>query len=158
MAAAQQFEALHAEALLANPLLDLDRLLLVKRNDPRAYHPPPRFTVPPFANGVAVLSGRPLNYQGNGVLRQAPIGNEIALLSPLRTEGRLTTPLRPQTPVFVGDLKLHFDADRLLCSSIGSHDRFQIFEVGTDGQRLRQVTRGEEDDTIAGKNRRSPTG
>ena len=43
-------------------------------------------------------------------------------------------------------LKLHFEADRLLFSSIGSHDRFQIFEVGIDGRGLRQVTRGEEDD------------
>ncbi len=146
LAAAQQFEALRTEALLANPLLDFEQLVLVKRKDARAYHPAPRFTVPPFASGPALLNGLPLNYQGNGVLRQGPPQDEIALLAPLRTGDRLTTLFRPPKPVFVGDLKLHFEADRLLFSSIGSHDRFQIFEVGTDGQRRRQVTRGEEDD------------
>ena len=43
-------------------------------------------------------------------------------------------------------MKLHFDADRLLFSSVGSHDRWQIFEIGADGTGLRQVTRGEEGD------------
>lgn len=146
LAAARQFEALRAEALLANPLLDFERLLLVKRKDARAYHPPPRFTVPPFSSGAAVLNGLPLNYQGNGVLRQVPIENEIAVFSLLRPEAPLTTLYRPSKPVFVGDLKLHFEAGRLLFSSLGRHDRFQIFEIGTDGRNLRQVSRGEEDD------------
>lgn len=145
--AARQFEALRAEALLANPLLDFDRLLLVKRKDARAYHPVPRFPDVPFANGPGhLLNGLPLNYQGNGVLRQVPIENEIAVLSPLRPTAPLTTLYRPPKPGFVGDLKLHFDADRVLFSSIGRHDRFQILEVGTDGRRLRQVSRGDEDD------------
>ena len=43
-------------------------------------------------------------------------------------------------------MKLHFDADRLLFSSVGSHDRWQIFEIGIDGSRLRQVTLGADND------------
>jgi len=124
---ARQFKALRTEALLANPLLDFDRLLLVKRKEARAYHPAPRFTVPPLSSAPALLNGLPLNYQGNGVLRQVPIENEIAVLSPLRPEARLTTLYHPLRPAFVGDLKLHFEADRLLFSSVGGHDRFQIF-------------------------------
>ncbi len=145
--AVRQFEVLRADALLANPLLDFDRLLVVKRKDARAYHPLPRFPIPPFSAGPGhLLNGLPLNYQGNGVLRQVPIDNEIAVLSPPRPEGRLATVYRPEKSVYVGDVKLRFDADRVLFSSIGSHDRFQIFEVGTDGKNLRQVTRGEESD------------
>ncbi|MBL7044602.1 MAG: SUMF1/EgtB/PvdO family nonheme iron enzyme [Pirellulaceae bacterium] len=145
--AVKQFEVMRAEALLANPLLDFDRLLVVKRKDARAYSPMPSFAIPPFSSGPShLLNGLPLNYQGNGVLRQIPIDNEIAVLSPLRPEGELTTLYRPEKSVFAGDVTLHFDADRLLFSSIGSHDRFQIFEVGVDGNNLRQVTRGEEHD------------
>ena len=48
--------------------------------------------------------------------------------------------------MYVGDIRLHFDADRVLFSSIGSHDRFQIFEVGINEKNLRQVTHGEEND------------
>jgi formylglycine-generating enzyme required for sulfatase activity len=146
-AAVRQFEALRLDALLANPLLDFDRLLLVKRRDARAYSPVPRFPIPPLTAGPGhLLNGLPLNYQGNGVLRQVPIVNEIAVLSPMRPDGRLTTLYRPEKPAYVGELKLHFDAERMLFSSIGSHDRFQIFEVGADGKNLHQATRGEEPD------------
>lgn len=145
--AAEQFETLRCEALLSNPLLNFERLLVVKRKDARAYHPMPRFSLPPFSSGPAhLLNGLPLNYQGNGVLRQIPIDNEIAVLSPPRPEGRFATLFRPEKAVYVGDVKLHFDADRVLFSSIGSHDRFQIFEVGVDGRNLRQVTRGQQTD------------
>ncbi|NQT86643.1 SUMF1/EgtB/PvdO family nonheme iron enzyme, partial [bacterium] len=92
------------------------------------------------------INGLPVNFQGNGVLRQVPIDNEIAVVSRLRPGGRLATLFRPEKPGYVGDVKLHFDGDRMLFSSIGSHDRFQIFEIGVDGKGLRQLTRGEEDD------------
>ena len=145
--AVQQFEVLRVEALLSNPLLDFDQLLVVKRRDARAYNPSPSFSLPPFSTGPGhLLNGLPLNFQGNGILRKIPIDNEIAVLSPPRPQGRLTTLFRPRKPGFVGDVTLHFDADRMLFSSIGSHDRFQIFEVGSDGKNLRQVTQGEEDD------------
>ena len=141
-----QFEVLRTEALLANPLLNFDRLLVLKRKDARAYNPAPRFPVPRFSSPGHLLNGLPLNYQGNGVLRQIPVDNEIAVLSQLRGGGRLSTLFRPENSVYVGDMRLHFDADRVLFSSIGSHERFQIFEVGVDGKNLRQVTRGDEND------------
>ena len=72
--------------------------------------------------------------------------NEIAILSPVRPDGQLSTLYRPEKPVYVGDLKLHFDAEQLLFSSVGSHERWQIFEIGIDGSRLRQVTRGTDSD------------
>jgi len=145
--AIRRFETLRNEALLSNPLLNFDRLLMVKRRDARAYNPMPHFPRPPLTAGPEhLLNGLPLNYQGNGVLRQIPIDNEIAVLSPLRPDGRLTTLFRPEKLAYVGEIKLHFDADRILFSSIGSHDRFQIFEIGADGKNLRQVTRGEAND------------
>ncbi|MCX7426441.1 MAG: hypothetical protein NTW96_12570, partial [Planctomycetia bacterium] len=148
--AVQQFESLRTEALLANPLLDFDRLLLVKRADAGQKTPRPRIRgeAGNFVGNDAVgfLNGLPINFQGNGYLREIPLDNEIAVLSPVRPGARLTTLFRPEKPVYVGDLKLHFNADRLLFSSVGSHGRWQIFEIGADGKNLRQATRGEEVD------------
>jgi formylglycine-generating enzyme required for sulfatase activity len=149
LAAAGEFCELRREALLANPLLDFDRLLLVKRKDGRSQQPPPSLAVPFINDFIGLLNGLPANFQGNSVLREVPFDNEIAVLSPVRPEGTLTTLYRPPRAVFVGDVDLHCDADRLLFSSIGSHGRWQIFEIGADGRNLRQVTRGDEEDVDA---------
>ena len=120
-----QLDALRHEALLANPLLDFDRLLVVKRRG---------------------AGGLPANWQGNCSLSKTGYDNEIAVLSPVTPEGKLTTLYRPEHGEFVGDVDLHFDADRLLFSSIGSHGRWQVFDIRADGTGLRQVTRGQEPD------------
>ncbi len=130
--------ALRREALLANPLLDFDRLLLVKR----------RIVTNKKGHGGHVPDpyGLPQNWQSNSSIRTDVWDNEIAVLSSLRPEGKLTTLYRPDGDKFVGDVDLHFDADRMLFSSIGSHRRWQIFEIRSDGTGLRQVTPGDERD------------
>ncbi len=114
------FTALQQEALLANPLLDFERLLLVKRK--------------------ADLLGLPQNWQVNASLPRGGYDNEIALLSPLRPTGKLTTFYKPEGGKFVGDMKLHFDADRLLISSVAKNNRWQVFELDAAGKLVRQVT------------------
>ncbi|MCY2953929.1 MAG: SUMF1/EgtB/PvdO family nonheme iron enzyme [Planctomycetota bacterium] len=146
VAVVRDFEALQTEALLANRLLDFDRLLLVKRRDARGMKPQPALRMPFPNDAVGHLNGLPTNFQGTGALRQIAFDNEIAVLSPVRPDGGMTTVFRPVNPVYVGDIKLHFDAGRLLFSSIGSHSRFQVFETGVDGQGFRQVTPGDEKD------------
>ena len=124
----QDFRQLQRDALLANPLLDFDRLLLIQRS----------MTSPKL--------GLPQNWQGNCALPKTGYDNRIAVLSPVRPDGRLTTLYQPEDKRFVGDVDLHFDADRLLFSMPGSQDRWQIWEIRTDGTGLRQVTPGEEPD------------
>ena len=122
------FRRLQQEALLANPLLDFDELLLVRRRtDPGNL-------------------GLPQNWQGNCALPRNGYDNEIAVLSPVAPDGKLRRLYRPDADHFVGDVDLHFDADRMLFSMLGSHRRWQIWEVGTDGSGLRQVTPGEHSD------------
>ena len=165
---AQDFQALRQEALLANPLLDFDRLLLVRRN--------------------ARNLGLPANWQGNCAVGKTGYDNELAVLSPVRpvrqAQGRpggtLTTVYRPASGpaptakpqpkrkkakkakkgrtaipgggAFVGDVELHWDADRLLFSSVGSHGRWQVFELEIDPKtgaavdEPRQVTPGDQPD------------
>jgi len=125
---AEQFGQLRSEALLANPLLNFDRLLVIKRS----------------VNSPGL--GLPANWQGNSSLPQTGYDNAIAVLSPLRPDGLLTTLFQPDGGQFVGDVDLHFDADRMLFSMPGPNGRWQVFEIRADGTGLRQVTPGDQPD------------
>lgn len=122
-----QLQSLRREALLANPLLDFDRLLVVRRGN------------------RSPSLGLPRNWQSNSCLPRTGFDDEIAVLSPVRPEGQLTTLYRPAGDCFVGDVDLNFAADRLLFSSIGTNNRWQIFELATDGNGLRQLTGDQPD-------------
>lgn len=116
--------ALQKEALLANPLLDFEKLLVIRRKG---------------------HLGMPQNWQGNCVMR-GRFDNEIATLSPVRPEGKMTTLYRPEQPVFVGDVDLHWDGQKMLFSMRSTkNNRYEIFEIGADGRGLRQVTRSQPD-------------
>ena len=121
-----QFIRLRSEALLANPLLDFSKLLLVKRS-------------------VKQL-GLPMNYLSNSSLPRSGYDNQIAVLSPLRPDGKLTTLYQPQNGQFVGDVDLHFDADRLLFSMSGAKGPWRVFEIGSDGLKLRELQLIQEPD------------
>ena len=123
---AEGLRRLQADALLANPLIDFDRLLVIKRR----------------ANRM----GLPANWQGNSSISSKGYDNEIAVLSPLALDAKLSTLYRPDGGKFVGDMCPHFSADRLLVSMPGTHDRWQVFEMGIDGTGLRQVTVGDQPD------------
>lgn len=112
------------EALLANPLLNFEKLLVVKRS--------------------AARLGLPQNWQGNCALPRTGYDNEIAALE-LRS-GKFKTLYRPEGARFVGDVDLHFDADKMLFSMTGKGDRWQVWEIKVNGTGLRQVTAGEEPD------------
>jgi formylglycine-generating enzyme required for sulfatase activity len=122
----EEIMALKRRALLANPLIDFDEIVLVKRS----------------ANRL----GLPANWQGNCSSASTGYDNEIATFS-LADPGRpLTTLYRPSHSEFVGDLDLNFDADKMLFSMPGSHGRWQIWQIGIDGRNLVQITQGREPD------------
>ena len=91
------------EILLANPLLDFDRLLIVKGG-------------PGFAS----------NWSGPNRL-----GNELAILSPVSSDGQLTTVHQGN----ISDYDLHWDGQRILFS-----DGRTLWEIRTDGSELRRVS------------------
>ena len=121
-----EYQALQREALLANPLLDFNQLLLVKRK----------------SNAL----GLPQNWQGNCALSPNGYDNEIAILSPVSPSGSLQTRFQPKASRFVGDVDLHFDGDRLLFSMPDAKNRWAIWEVKTDGSSLRQISPANEPD------------
>ena len=118
-AMAEELVDFRREALLANPLLDFDKLLLIKRRGDL---------------------GLPQNWVGN-CTKRGPFNNELAVLSPVRPDGKLTTLYRPESSVFVGDVDLHWDAKRMLFSSQLKNRRYEVFEIGVDGKGLRQVSK-----------------
>jgi formylglycine-generating enzyme required for sulfatase activity/mono/diheme cytochrome c family protein len=123
----EELVALRREALLGNPLLDFDKLLLVKRGVKSPH------------------LGLPQNWQSNSSLAKTGYEDSIEVLSPVRPEGTLTTLYKPEGGKFVGDVKLHFDGRRMLFSMPGTHNRWQVFEIGADGAGLRQITGDQPD-------------
>lgn len=117
---AERMLELQREALLSNPLLDFEKLLFIKRK----------------ANRL----GLPQNWQGNCAIARAGYENELMVLSPVRPDGAVTTCFTPEAGRFVGDVDLHFDADRMLFSMPDEHNRFQIWELGVADKKLRQIT------------------
>jgi len=110
-AAPARLKAFQAEALLANPLMDFDKLMLVKRRN------------------LALVA----NWQGHSSLKGTGYDNEIVVLSPVAPGGKLTTLYKPEGGEYVGDVDLDFDAKRLLFSDgKGSNGRWQIAELDID--------------------------
>ncbi len=107
---AAALEKLRREALLEkNPLLDFDRLLLVRRGEKQL--------------------GLPLNYTANSSLPKKGYDNKLIVLDDWKTAPKPTTLHEPKDGRFVGDVELHFDADRLLFSSINDKGRWNVFEL-----------------------------
>jgi len=110
---AQAFKSLRREALLANPLIDFDRLLVIRRK----------------ADNLAL----PQNWESNSSISRNGVDNELLLLEDLRQSPRLQPLYKPAPGRFVGDLALHFDAERLMFSSPDDQGRWGVFEMGLDG-------------------------
>ncbi len=96
-AAGEDLERLRSEALLDNPLMRFERLLMVRRK----------------GKGRNDL-GMPVNHVCNSGLKRTGWDNEIAVLSPPHPAGKLTTVHRPADGGYVGEVDLHWDAGRVL--------------------------------------------
>ncbi len=88
------------------------------------------------ARGAGKL-GLPTNYQSNSSLEKTGYDNEIAIVD--WRSGTRSTLYRPDEGRFVGDVDLHFDAERLLFSMPGAGGRWQVFEIDADGSGLREL-------------------
>ncbi len=130
--------SLRREALLANPLLDFDRILLVRRkridvSKSRAVY----YRVAPREFGL------PLNFNGNSDLPRGGWANQLVTLEGFADPDRpamLKEVYRPDRDVLVCDVDLHWDADRLLFSSVDETGHWHVYEINVDGSGLRKVT------------------
>ncbi|MEI6605779.1 MAG: SUMF1/EgtB/PvdO family nonheme iron enzyme [Verrucomicrobiota bacterium] len=103
-----RFDALQRQALVtANPCIDFNEILAVRRERKNL--------------------GLPQNWQGNSSIKPR-IDNELVRFE-VKGNAAPTTVYKPAEPWFVGDINLHFNADRLLFSSIGNNNCWQVFEL-----------------------------
>ncbi|HEY3321266.1 MAG TPA: SUMF1/EgtB/PvdO family nonheme iron enzyme [Planctomycetota bacterium] len=119
------------ESMLANPLLDFDKILLVKRNfkDGSARHV--------MGSGCGLIG---LNSHTNDDIPHSNWDNEIGVVSNLRGAVEYKRVHKPAGSPILRDLDLEFDGERVMFSSINDQDRWGLFEVKTDGSGLKQLT------------------
>ena len=137
------FEQLQREALLANPLLDFEEFLVIRRvpdGDPR------RATGRGYGVGEYIGLPRQSSKCNPGIEQPFAWDNEIATVSLRRPRAPSRTLYHSEGNRLLTDVDLHWDADRLLFSMPGSHDKWHVFEMGSDGRGLRQLTPTDQPD------------
>jgi len=132
-AEAERLEAGVRAALLANPLLDFDRLLVLKRGFPK---PADARSAMGASLGVGTLNA----HTSDTLPRRGHWNDELAVLSNLRGGGTFSTVYRPAGGETVIDPDLDFDGARILFAQEGAQRNWRVFEVRADGTGLRQVT------------------
>lgn len=120
---------LKKEILLANPALDIDKIIVG------------RYKIGTTARQV---NPRALGTQNNNWSNQTSASRrgfnaEIAELSNLRGELKSRTIFKPTNGSSVPDLKLHWDGEHIMFSMVDTDGRWQVFEVKTDGTGLRKL-------------------
>lgn len=137
LATAQQLLAGVRAALLANPLLDFDRLLVLQRG-----------LSGPANRAMSGDIGQPANWVTNdGAPRRGRFRDALVVLSNLRGEVRKETVYAPENGETLVDPDLRFEGDRILFAKTGQKEQsWRIWEIGIDGQGLRQVTPDDGED------------
>jgi formylglycine-generating enzyme required for sulfatase activity len=118
--------------LLDNPLLRNKEIVVIER----------RFATGARdrMNGVAGLV--PANFQNNSSFYNPKKGwnNALLVLSGFGSDIRERELYHPADSSIISDLEMHFSGDRLMYSSIGTNDRWQLFELDITTGKSRQIT------------------
>ena len=124
-------------ALLANPLLDFDRLLVLKR----------RVSVP-ATRAMSYDIGQANNWRtDDNIVRKGAFHDELVAISDLRGAGRAETIYAAQNTETLFAPDLDFDAGRILFSKKSAKENgLRVWEINVDGTGLRQVTPDDGDD------------
>ena len=124
----QQLDA----ALLANPLLAGKQVVAIRRtlgdNARKA-----------MSGGLGIA---PSNFQNNSEIGNPKTGwtNEFVSLNITPGKIKQTTIYKPEQGMIITDPEPHFDGNRLMYSSIGTSDRWHLFELDMKTGKTRQLT------------------
>ncbi|MDR3232893.1 MAG: SUMF1/EgtB/PvdO family nonheme iron enzyme [Planctomycetaceae bacterium] len=128
--AQNEFNAVLREAALANPLLDFDKILIIRRQT--------------AGKGHGFIG---LNAHTNEDIPRSGWDNELGVLTQLRTEANFTPFYRHPGSVIMRDMDLHFGGEKVMFSSLenGNFDgkdelRWAIYEIGLDGKNPKKLT------------------
>jgi len=123
--AKNSLQELIREAALANPLLDIDQLLVIRRK------------------GEA---NRSLNSYTNMTIKRKGWDNEISVLKNLTGEVKCETIYRSPDQGVMKQIEVNYDANRIMFSGVGQNGQWAIMEVGTDGKNLVELTPDDQKD------------
>ncbi|MFC1763471.1 SUMF1/EgtB/PvdO family nonheme iron enzyme [Planctomycetota bacterium] len=130
----EELKALQYDVLLAHPLLDDAKVILLRRNIGETSRE--ILDRIPYKPGNGINLGLPWrNTHDNTTIAHSESGwdNDIITLSGFRERKvEVNSLYKPASGAIMADLELHFDADRLMFSSIGTGDRWRLFEMSLD--------------------------
>ena len=135
-------EKLAREALLANPLLDVDKILVIRRvgEANRRLNSHTTQTINPW-------KGRGRRRKKGQKAPPAPgWDNEIAEISNLRGQAKARTVFRHPGGSVLKHMELYWDGKRIMFSGGGANKAWAILEVGVDGKGLRELTPSDQAD------------
>jgi len=111
-------------AALANPLLDSDRIMVIRRI------------------GEA---NRNLNSHTSETIKRTGWDNEISELTHLRGEVKVRSIYRHDNQSVMKHLDLHFSGERIMFSGVGKNGNWAVLEVDIDGRHLKELTPDDQD-------------
>lgn len=120
-----ELDRLIKDASLANPLLDFDKLVVIRRTKE---------------------ANRGLNSYTSDTIKRKGWDNDIVELSNLRGEVKVRPIYRhPETSV-IKHMEVHFSGERLMFSGVGSNGKWAVLEIDTNGQNLKELTPSDQKD------------
>lgn len=120
-----ELKTLIREASLANPLLDFDKILVIRRK------------------GEA---NRSLNSHTTATINTKGKDNEITELSNLRGEINIRSIYRHPDQSVMKHMDLHPSGKRIMFSGAGKNGKWAVLDVDQDGQNLRELTPSDQND------------
>ncbi|MBT3277786.1 MAG: SUMF1/EgtB/PvdO family nonheme iron enzyme, partial [Phycisphaerales bacterium] len=101
--------ALQTKALLANPLLSCQKLMLVRRKGP--------------------AMGLTNNWKSNSSISRKGFRDELVVLSPIAPGGKYTSLYKSPRGSAITDVDLEFDGDKVMFSAVNAKNRWTLFEM-----------------------------
>jgi formylglycine-generating enzyme required for sulfatase activity len=121
----KQFSEFRKTALLANPLMKFEKLLFRRAKNP----------------------GLTANWISNAARGKGGYDNALAVVDPQNPQGEAKTIIENPNGSFVGDVNLHWNADKILVTALAQDKTWQIFELNlndsnssSEPAKLRQIT------------------
>ena len=127
----RELNSFKSEVLLSNPLLDFDRLLMIKR---KAF-PHNKKHESLFYNDMGFAS----NHECKSSLKKTGWQNELVELSPVMPSGEINRIYEPPNGGYIGEIDLHWNADKLLFT-VSEESNWKLVEGRPDGSEIQQVT------------------
>jgi len=123
-------DQLQKRALLANPALDFDNILLVRRH----------LGINRDRTSMGKNIGMPGGNFSSMWNSNRNLFSEIAIIQSFKNSPSFQPIFQTPKKQLISDMDLHFSGDKVMFSSPNAQGAYRLFEVGTDGKNLKQIT------------------